>query len=130
MSKRVITFGTFDVFHIGHLRILERSRALGDHLTVGVSSDALNRSKKGRDPVYPQDQRAEIVSGLRCVDAVVFEESLEEKRAYLLQHRADVLVMGEDWAGRFDEFRDVCEVVYLARTPAVSTTATIERIRL
>ncbi len=128
--KRVITFGTFDVFHIGHLRILQRARALGSHLIVGVSTDALNRAKKGRNPIYPQDQRAEIIEGLRCVDEVFFEESLERKREYLLEHRADILVMGDDWAGKFDEFRDICEVVYLARTPAVSTTETIEKIQL
>ncbi|HUP91363.1 MAG TPA: adenylyltransferase/cytidyltransferase family protein [Solimonas sp.] len=128
--KRIITFGTFDVFHIGHLRILERARAMGGQLVVGVSTDALNLAKKGRDPVYPQDQRAEIVRGLRCVDEVFFEESLEQKRDYIVAHCAQVLVMGQDWEGRFDELREVCEVVYLERTPAVSTTATIEKIRL
>lgn len=128
--KRVITFGTFDVFHVGHLRILERARGLGDHLIVGVSTDRLNHSKKGRMPVYSQAERIEIVAGLRCVDEVFAEDSLERKREYLLQHRAQVLVMGDDWAGRFDDLRDICEVVYLERTPAVSTTAVIEKIRL
>lgn len=128
--KRIITFGTFDVFHIGHLRLLERARALGDHLTVGVSTDALNLAKKGRQPIYSQGERLRIVQALKVVDAVFLEESLERKRDYLIEHRADVLVMGSDWAGRFDEFRDVCEVVYLERTPAISTTATIEKIRL
>jgi|SRR5690554_2070826 len=127
--KRVITFGTFDVFHIGHLRILERARTLGDRLIVGVSSDALNISKKGRQPVYLQEERIQIVSALRCVDTVFVEESLEQKREYLLQHKADVLVMGDDWAGRFDEFCDICKVVYLPRTPSISTTTVIERIR-
>lgn len=126
---RVITFGTFDVFHIGHLRILQRARELGDWLIVGVSTDALNRLKKGRNPVYPQEQRAEIVASLRCVDEVFFEESLDLKRQYLLDRRADVLVMGSDWRGKFDEFSDICRVAYLARTPSVSTTAIIERIR-
>lgn len=128
--KRVVTFGTFDVFHVGHLRILERARQFGNRLVVGVSTDRLNQQKKGRPPIYSQQERLEIVAGLRCVDEVFLEESLEKKREYLLQHRADVLVMGNDWAGRFDEFRDLCEVVYLERTPAISTTATIERIRL
>jgi choline-phosphate cytidylyltransferase len=128
--KRIITFGTFDVFHVGHLRLLERARALGDHLTVGVSTDALNLAKKGRMPVYAEDERMRIVQALKVVDAVFREESLERKRDYLVEHRAHVLVMGDDWAGRFDEFRDICEVVYLERTPAISTTATIEKIRL
>ena len=126
----IATFGTFDVFHVGHLRILERAAALGDRLVVGVSSDALNIAKKGRAPVFPQDERMRLVSALRCVDAVFLEESLERKRDYLLHHKADVLAMGDDWKGRFDEFSDVCRVVYFERTPAISTTAVIEKIRL
>ena len=125
----VLTFGTFDVFHIGHLRILERAAALGDRLIVGVSSDALNISKKGRPPVFPEDERMGIVAALRCVDGVFLEESLELKRDYLLQRKADVLAMGDDWKGRFDEFSDICRVVYFERTPAISTTALIEKIR-
>jgi choline-phosphate cytidylyltransferase len=124
----VITFGTFDVFHVGHLRVIQRAAALGDRLVVGVSADALNRRKKGRSPVFSQDERMEIVAALKPVDAVFVEESLEQKREYILEHRADVLVMGDDWAGKFDEFGDVCRVHYLARTPAISTTALIEKI--
>lgn len=126
----VLTFGTFDVFHVGHLRILERARALGDRLVVGVSTDELNIRKKGRPPVFTQGERVDIIAALRCVDEVFLEESLELKRQYLLQHAANVLAMGDDWAGRFDEFGDVCRVVYLQRTPAISTTAVIEKIRL
>jgi len=127
--KTVLTFGTFDVFHVGHLRILERAAELGDRLVVGVSSDELNISKKGRAPVYPQHDRIRIVAALNCVDAVFVEESLEKKREYLLEHNADVLAMGDDWRGRFDEFSDICKVVYFERTPSVSTTAVIEKIR-
>ncbi|MGY1652157.1 adenylyltransferase/cytidyltransferase family protein [Geodermatophilus sp. SYSU D01119] len=126
---RVVTFGTFDVFHAGHLRLLERAAALGDRLVVGISSDELNRGKKGRSPVYPLAARMAIVGALRCVDEVFVEHSLEAKRRYLVEQRADVLVMGDDWAGRFDGLGDVCRVVYLERTPAVSTTAIIEQIR-
>lgn len=125
----VITFGTFDVFHVGHLRILERARALGDRLIVGVSSDALNVDKKGRPPVFPEDERMRLVAALRCVDEVFLEESLERKRGYLIAHRADVLAMGDDWRGRFDTFSDICRVIYFERTPAISTTAVIEKIR-
>lgn len=125
----IVTFGTFDVFHVGHLRLLERARTLGDRLIVGVSSDSLNISKKERAPVYSQEERMAIVAALRCVDEVFVEESLEQKRDYLLQYKADVLVMGDDWAGRFDEFSDICEVVYLPRTPSISTTTVIEKIR-
>jgi glycerol-3-phosphate cytidylyltransferase len=126
--KTVITFGTFDVLHLGHLRILQRSRALGDRLVVGVSSDALNVAKKGRAPVFSQDERCELVANLSCVDEVFLEESLELKREYVQKYGADVLVMGDDWAGRFDHLSDLCEVVYLPRTPSISTTEVIEHI--
>lgn len=127
--KRVITFGTYDVFHVGHLRLLERARALGDRLIVGVSSDELNRRKKDRYPVFTERERMDIVAALRCVDEVFLEESLELKREYLLRYRADILTMGDDWKGKFDEFGDICRVVYFERTPAISTTAVIEKIR-
>ena len=126
---RVVTFGTFDVFHVGHLSILERARAHGANLTVGVSTDRLNLAKKGQAPIYPEHERRRIIDALQCVDATFLEESLEEKRAYLETAGADVLVMGDDWRGRFDHLSDICAVVYLPRTPSISTTATIERIR-
>lgn len=126
--RTVITFGTFDVFHVGHLRVIERAAALGDRLVVGVSADALNVRKKGRAPVFSERERIAIVGALRMVDEVFVEESLELKREYLERYHADVLVMGDDWRGRFDEFGDICEVVYLPRTPAISTTALIEKI--
>jgi choline-phosphate cytidylyltransferase len=128
MPRTVITFGTYDVFHVGHLRMIERAAELGDRLVVGVSSDDLNRRKKDRDPVFTQDERLAIVAALKPVDEVFLEESLELKRHYIRAYGADVLVMGDDWAGRFDEFGDACEVVYLPRTPAISTTALIEKI--
>jgi glycerol-3-phosphate cytidylyltransferase len=124
----VITFGTFDVLHVGHVRVLNRAAELGDRLVVGVSSDALNFAKKERNPVFTQDERVEIVSNLKVVDSVFVEESLELKREYVLEHSADVLVMGDDWAGKFDFLSDICKVVYLPRTPSVSTTAIIEHI--
>ncbi len=124
----VITFGTFDVLHVGHVRVLNRAAELGERLVVGVSSDALNFSKKGRNPVFTQDERLEIVSNLKVVDSVFVEESLEQKRDYVAEHGADILVMGDDWAGKFDFLSDACKVVYLPRTPSVSTTAIIEHI--
>jgi glycerol-3-phosphate cytidylyltransferase len=128
--RTVITFGTFDVFHVGHLAILERAAALGDRLVVGVSSDELNIAKKGRPCIYDLASRQAIVRALRCVSEVFTEESLELKRDYIEEHGADVLVMGHDWEGRFDDLADICEVVYLPRTPSISTTATIEKIQL
>ena len=124
----VITFGTFDVFHVGHLRVIQRARALGDRLVVGVSADALNLKKKDRLPVFSESERMEIVAALKPVDEVFLEETLEQKREYVLRYGAEVLVMGDDWRGRFDELNDICRVEYLARTPAISTTALIEKI--
>jgi glycerol-3-phosphate cytidylyltransferase len=128
-ARKVITFGTFDVFHVGHLRILQRARSYGDFLIVGISTDQLNIAKKGRPPVYTQEERSDIVGALKCVDQVFFEESLSLKGEYITTFNADVLVMGDDWHDKFDEFRSVCEVVYLPRTPAISTTEVIEIIR-
>ena len=129
MSERtVITFGTFDVLHVGHIRVLQRAAALGDRLVVGVSADQLNISKKGRAPVFSQEERLEIVGSLKMVDEVFVEESLELKRDYVTQFGADVLAMGNDWEGKFDFLSDICEVVYFPRTPSVSTTALIEHI--
>jgi glycerol-3-phosphate cytidylyltransferase len=128
MTRTVITFGTFDVFHVGHLRVIERAASLGERLVVGVSADALNLRKKGREPVFSERERMAIVAALKPVSEVFLEESLELKRDYLVRYAADVLVMGDDWKGRFDEFGDICEVVYLPRTPAISTTALIEKI--
>jgi glycerol-3-phosphate cytidylyltransferase len=128
MVRTVITFGTFDVFHVGHLAIIERAASFGDRLVVGVSADALNRRKKNREPVFTEAERLSIVGALKAVDEVFVEESLELKRHYIEKYSADVLVMGDDWAGRFDELGDICEVVYLPRTPAISTTALIEKI--
>lgn len=126
--KTIITFGTFDVLHVGHIRVLERAAALGERLIVGVSSDALNYSKKQRNAVFSESERLELIGSLKAVDEVFLEESLELKRDYILQYGADVLVMGDDWEGKFDWVSDVCEVVYLARTPSISTTALIEQI--
>ena len=118
----VVTFGTYDLFHIGHLNILERAKRLGNNLVVGVSSDDLNYSKKEKYPVYPQEHRMKIVSALECVDWVFLEESLEKKKEYLVTVNADCLVMGDDWQGKFDWCKDVCDVVYLPRTANISTT--------
>jgi glycerol-3-phosphate cytidylyltransferase len=127
--KRIITFGTFDVFHVGHVNILERAAQYGDFLIVGVSSDELNFSKKGRNPIYSQSDRCRIISSLRFVDEVFLEESLELKKQYIMEHEANVLIMGDDWEGRFDWVKDVCEVMYLPRTPSISTTEIIEVVK-
>ena len=124
--RRVITFGTFDVFHIGHVNILKRAKEFGDLLIVGVSSDSLNFSKKQRYPIYSQEERIEIISSLKFVDHVFIEESLDLKLEYIRKYEANLLVMGDDWKGRFDWVKDECEVIYLPRTPSISTTEIIE----
>jgi len=126
---RVITFGTYDIFHVGHVNIIERAKLHGDHLIVGVSSDKLNISKKGRPPVYCEDDRQHIIRSMRCVDEVFLEESLELKADYIKYYNADVLVMGDDWEGKFDHLKDICQVIYLPRTPSVSTTEIIEVVK-
>ena len=124
----IITFGTFDLLHIGHIKILERAKSLGDKLIVGISTDKFSFEKKGRLPIYNQNERKKILESLKFVDEVFFEESFEKKRIYIIQHKADIFVMGNDWEGRFDEFNDVCQVKYFDRTPSISTTEIIEKI--
>lgn len=126
--KTVITFGTFDVFHVGHVNILQRAASYGDQLIVGVSTDKLNFRKKERYPVYKEDDRIKIINGLRYVNLCFKEESLELKRDYIIKYNADILVMGDDWEGKFDYLKDICEVIYLTRTPSISTTQLIEVI--
>jgi len=126
--KTVITFGTFDVFHVGHINILQRAAALGDSLIVGVSTDKLNFDKKGRNPIYCEEDRMKIINSLRYVNFCFPEESLEKKTEYIKKFNANILVMGDDWEGKFDFLKDICEVVYLKRTPSISTTEIIEVI--
>lgn len=126
--KTGITFGTFDMFHYGHLRILQRARALCDRLVVGVASDEFNmRKAKHRKPVFPWEHRAAIIGELRCVDEVFKEECEEKKLDYIRDHKADVFIMGGDYQGTFDWIgRELgIEIVVLPRTPDVSTTALI-----
>ncbi|MCB0282425.1 MAG: glycerol-3-phosphate cytidylyltransferase [Calditrichae bacterium] len=119
--KKVITYGTFDLFHYGHLRILERARALGDYLVVAVSTDEFN-AIKGKKCVYPYQHRARIVEAIKYVDEVIPEHDWEQKGQDIVSHKIDILVMGNDWKGKFDEFKKLCEVIYLERTPDISST--------
>ena len=125
----IITFGTFDVLHVGHINILENAAKLGNRLIVGVSSDALNYSKKERNPIYSENDRIKIISSLKCVDEVFLEESLSLKAEYIKRFNGDVLVMGDDWEGKFDHFSDLCKVIYFPRTPSISTTEIIEVVK-
>jgi glycerol-3-phosphate cytidylyltransferase len=124
----VITFGTYDLFHIGHLKIINRAKNLGDKLIVGISTDELNFNKKKKYPVFSQEERLEIIKNLKDVDEVFFEESLEKKREYILKYKANILVMGDDWTGKFDEYNNICKIIYLPRTKDISTTELIDKI--
>lgn len=117
----VLTYGTFDLFHIGHLRILERAKQLGDELIVGVSSDEFNR-QKNKQTVIPYQQRAEIVDHICFVDHVIPEQSWEQKQQDILRYGVDIFVMGDDWQGHFDFLKPYCDVFYLPRTRDISTT--------
>lgn len=119
--KKVITYGTFDLFHIGHLNILKRAKALGDYLVVAVSSDAFNETKGKRCTISDID-RMEIVKAIKYVDEVILENNWEQKKSDIENHNIDIFAMGDDWAGKFDELSTVCEVVYLPRTEGISTT--------
>lgn len=119
--KKVITYGTFDLFHIGHLNILRRSKALGDYLVVAVSTDEFN-ALKGKKCTYPYEQRAEIVKAIKYVDEVIPENNWEQKADDIRNNNIDVFVMGDDWTGKFDFLKEHCEVVYLTRTEGISTT--------
>lgn len=119
--KTVLTYGTFDLFHIGHVNLLRRLRDLGDRLVVGCSTDAFNQSK-GKQTVMPYAHREAILRSNRYVDDVFPEESWAQKRADIVRESASIFAMGDDWVGHFDELEELCEVVYLPRTRDVSTT--------
>ena len=119
--KTVITYGTFDMFHIGHLKLLQRLAELGDELIVAVSSDEFNNIKK-KTVLIPYEQRAEIVANISCVDKVISEDNWEQKVSDIKKFDVDIFAMGDDWEGKFDFLKEHCEVVYLERTKDISTT--------
>ena len=121
MSKTVITYGTFDMFHIGHLKLLERLKSMGDRVIVAVSTDEFNQ-EKGKKTLIPYDQRAAIVQSIEHVDLVIPEESWEQKLTDVKKYEIDIFAIGDDWKGKFDFLEDLCEVVYLPRTKNISTT--------
>ena len=125
--KRVITYGTFDVLHRGHIRLLKRAKALGDHLTVAVSTDAFNK-KKGKVSVFSYADRKALLENLRMVDLVIPESRWEQKREDIERLGIDIFVMGNDWEGKFDDLKEVCQVVYLPRTKGISTSKLKQRM--
>ena len=121
--KRVITYGTFDLLHYGHINLLRRAKALGDYLIVALSTDDFNRVEKHKKCYFSYEERKLLLEAIRYVDLVIPEESWEQKRTDVRLYHVDTFVMGDDWVGRFDFLKEEgCEVVYLPRTPEISTT--------
>ncbi|EGR0045944.1 glycerol-3-phosphate cytidylyltransferase [Vibrio parahaemolyticus] len=116
-----MTYGTFDLFHVGHIRLLKRLQSLGDKLVVGLSTDEFNR-KKGKQSFFSYNERSEILRSCKYVDDVFPEENWDQKKDDILKYKANIFAMGDDWKGKFDELNDICEVVYLPRTKEISTT--------
>ena len=119
--KRVITYGTFDLIHYGHINLLERARRLGDYLIVGLSTNEFN-AIKNKKCYFSYEERKRLLEAIRYVDLVIPEEAWEQKASDIKSYQIDTFVIGDDWEGKFDELKSLCEVVYLNRTPEVSTT--------
>nr|WP_082181993.1 adenylyltransferase/cytidyltransferase family protein [Aestuariivita boseongensis] len=124
----ILTYGTFDLFHVGHVRLLRRLADLGDRLIVACSTDEFN-AIKGKQTAIPFKHRVEVLEACRYVDLVISEETWEQKRDDIVKYNVDLFAMGDDWAGKFDDLRDLCDVLYLPRTENVSTTELKELIQ-
>ena len=123
--KRIITYGTFDVLHYGHINLLKRAKELGDYLIVGLSSDEFNLIKNKKS-FYSYEERKNLLESIRYVDLIIPENNWEQKPSDIQEYKADIFVMGDDWKGKFDYLKKYCEVIYLPRTPEVSSTQTKE----
>ncbi|RSD25220.1 glycerol-3-phosphate cytidylyltransferase [Mesobacillus subterraneus] len=119
--KKVITYGTFDLLHWGHVNLLKRAKDLGDHLTVAISTDEFNKIKNKKS-YHSFDNRKMILESIRYVDKVIPENDWEQKIKDVIEHDIDIFVMGDDWKGKFDFLKDYCEVIYLPRTVGISTS--------
>lgn len=128
--RRVLTYGTYDLLHFGHIRLLQRAAALGDYLIVALSTDEFN-AIKGKTSFYPYEVRREMLEAIRYVDLVIPESDWGQKRSDVERYKVDVVCMGGDWEGdpRFEELRDLCDVVYLDRTDGISTTDVKARLK-
>lgn len=120
--KKVITYGTYDLLHVGHINLLRRAKALGDYLIVALSTDEFNAVSKNKKAYYSYEDRKIILESIRYVDEVIPERCWEQKIQDIIDHKVDIFVMGDDWKGKFDFLKDYCEVVYLPRTEGISTT--------
>lgn len=119
--KTVLTYGTFDLLHYGHINFLKKAKSMGDVLIVGLSSDEFNL-EKGKKSFYNFDIRKDMLSAIKYVDEIFVQNSFEQKADDIKKYHADILVSSEDWKGKYDYLKDLCEVVYLDRTPGISTS--------
>jgi glycerol-3-phosphate cytidylyltransferase len=120
--KRVITYGTFDLLHYGHINLLQRAKNLGDYLIVALSTEDFNKNSKNKVCYFSYEKRRQMLEAIRYVDLVIPEENWEQKREDIKLYKIDIFVIGDDWKGKFDFLEDLCKVVYLERTPEISTT--------
>ena len=119
--KTVLTYGTFDLLHYGHINFLKKAKSMGDILIVGLSSDEFNL-EKGKKSFYNYETRKEMLSAIKYVDRIFIQNSFEQKADDIKKYNADILVSSEDWKGKYDYLKNLCEVIYLDRTPGISTT--------
>lgn len=129
-KKIVLTYGTYDLLHVGHIRMLKRAKELGDYLIVAVSTDEFNWNEKQKKCYYSYEDRKEILESIKYVDLVIPETCWEQKEKDVDQYQADIFVIGDDWTGKFDFLKDKCEVLYLGRTDGVSTTKTKQDLKV
>lgn len=120
--RKVITYGTFDLLHAGHINLLRRAKELGDYLIVVVSTDEFNWNEKRKKCYFSYEERKKLLEAVRYVDLVIPEENWDQKISDVKEYHVDTFVMGDDWKGKFDFLKDYCEVVYLPRTEGISTT--------
>jgi len=120
--KRIITYGTFDLLHYGHINLLQRAKALGDYLIVALSTDEFNWNEKQKKCYFAYDKRKQLLEAIRYVDLVIPEENWDQKTTDVQLYNINTFVIGDDWKGKFDFLKEHCEVVYLSRTPEISST--------
>ena len=120
--RKVITYGTYDLLHYGHVKLLQRAKALGDYLIVALSTDEFNWNEKRKKCYFSYEERKKLVEAVRYVDLVIPENNWEQKVSDVQEYHVDTFVMGDDWVGKFDFLKEYCDVVYLPRTEGISTT--------
>ncbi len=126
--KRVLTYGTYDLLHFGHINLLKRAKDLGDYLIVGISTDGFN-DLKGKKSYFSYDKREYMLTSVKYVDEIIPEHNWEQKIDDIKKYNIDIFVMGDDWEGKFDYLKEYCEVIYLSRTEGISTTEIKENLR-